>query len=162
MEGQKLKNNQGFILVELLITLAITSIIVVVSSEFLINLVNTSVKIQSRNEVEQDYNFLTTKLTKMIQDSGNVSYSVDTLNFTLGTTSYNLKFDANSDILLNGIQLNTVDIEPLPNSDLIKFNSSTSVQNVQLNFRIIKDANNKFRSYQDVERIITIRKSYND
>lgn len=157
-----MKNNQGFTLVELLITLALTSIIIVVSSEFLINLVNTSVKIQSRNEVEQDYNFLTTKLTKMIQDSGNVSYSIDTLSFNLGTTPYNLKFDANSNILLNGIQLNSVDIEPLPNANLIQFNSSTSVQNVQLNFRVIKDANTKFRSYQDAERIITIRKSYND
>ena len=157
-----MKNNYGFTLVELLITLALTSIIVVVSSEFLINLVNTSVKIQSRNDVEQDYNFMTTKLTKMIQDSRNVSFSQSVLTFTLGTTVYNLTFNASGDALLNGIKLNNIDIEPLANSDFIKFNSSASVQNVELNFRLIKDANNKFRSYQDVERIITVRKSYND
>jgi len=157
-----LKNNYGFTLVELLITLALTSIIVVVSSEFLINLVNTSVKIQSRNDVEQDYNFMTTKLTKMIQDSRNVSYSQGVLTFTLGTTVYKLTFNSSGDAILNGVKLNNVAIEPLPNSDFIKFNSSSSVQNVQLSFRIIKDADNKFRSYQDVERIITVRKSYND
>ena len=157
-----MKNNYGFTLVELLITLALTSIIVVVSSEFLINLVNTSVKIQSRNDVEQDYNFMTTKLTKMIQDSRNVSYSQGVLTFTLGTTVYKLTFNSSGDAILNGVKLNNVAIEPLPNSDFIKFNSSSSVQNVQLSFRIIKDADNKFRSYQDVERIITVRKSYND
>ena len=84
-------NNKGFTLVEMLITLAIISIILVVSSEFLINLVNSSVKIQSRNEVEQNYNFIITKMAKMLQDSTNVTLdpqNENSLEFTLNNLNY--------------------------------------------------------------------------
>jgi prepilin-type N-terminal cleavage/methylation domain-containing protein len=153
------KNNKGFTLVELLITLGILSVIMVVSSEFLINLVNTSVKIQSKNEVEQNYNFIVTKLTKMLQDSTSVSMNGAAINFTLGNQNYLLEKNSNDDLVLNGTQISSVDIKQLPNLDIFEVASQDPIQ-VKLNFELVKDFATKYESSQNVERIITLRRSY--
>jgi len=151
--------NKGFTLVELLITLGVLSIIMVVSSEFLINLVNTSVKIQSKNEVEQNYNFIVTKITKMLQDSTSVSMDGENITFVLNSKNYSLQLNSTADLLLNGSQISSADIIEFPNQNIFKIVNQDPVQ-VNLNFQIIKDAGTKYESSQKVERIITLRRSY--
>jgi prepilin-type N-terminal cleavage/methylation domain-containing protein len=153
------KINKGFTLVELLITLGVLSIIMIVSSEFLINLVNTSVKIQSKNEVEQNYNFIVTKITKMLQDSTSVSMDGENITFVLNSKNYSLQLNATADLLLNGSQISSAKIIEFPNQNIFKIVNQDPVQ-VNLNFQIIKDAGTKYESSQKVERIITLRRSY--
>jgi hypothetical protein len=129
-------------------------------SEFLINLVNTSVKIQSKNEVEQNYNFIVTKLTKMLQDSTSVSKLDDkNISFVLNSKNYSLLLNSTGDLLLNGSQISSAEIVKLPNQEEIFGVGGDPVQ-VKLNFQIIKDARTKYESSQKVERIITLRRSY--
>ena len=153
-----MKKNSGFTLVELLVSLGLISIIVVVSSEFLINLVNTSVKIQSKNEVEQNYNFIITKMTKIIQDSNSVVMEGSDLIANKDGVEY--RFSLNDDnLLLNGLPLSSIQVLTVANKpafDII----SENPQQVKIDLLIQKDAGTKFQSSQEVQRTITLRRSY--
>ena len=153
-----MKKNSGFTLVELLVSLGLISIIVVVSSEFLINLVNTSVKIQSKNEVEQNYNFIITKMTKIIQDSNSVVMEGSDLIANKDGVEY--RFSLNDDnLLLNGLPLSSIQVLTITNKpafDII----SEDPQQVKINLLVEKDAGTKFESSQEVQRTITLRRSY--
>lgn len=169
-----MKNNKGFTLIELLITLAITSVLMIISSEFLINLVNASVKVQSKNEVEQNSTFISTKLTKMLQDASTVSYGEtaemtpnnNQLIFNLNGTDYTLDYDSeNSALYLNQSSLSSVKVTSAPAASLsgqstaFKISGQNPIQ-VIINLKLIKDAGTKFESTQIINRIITLRKSY--
>jgi prepilin-type N-terminal cleavage/methylation domain-containing protein len=153
-----MKKNSGFTLVELLVSLGLISIIVVVSSEFLINLVNTSVKIQSKNEVEQNYNFIITKMTKIIQDSNSVVMEGSDLIANKDGVEYRFSIK-NDNLLLNGLPLSSIQVLTVTNKpafDII----SENPQQVKIDLLIQKDAGTKFQSSQEVQRTITLRRSY--
>ena len=153
-----MKKNSGFTLVELLVSLGLISIIVVVSSEFLINLVNTSVKIQSKNEVEQNYNFIITKMTKIIQDSNSVVTEGSDLIANKDGVEYWFSLK-NDNLLLNGLPLSSIQVLTVTNKpafDII----SENPQQVKIDLLIQKDAGTKFQSSQEVQRTITLRRSY--
>ena len=153
-----MKKNSGFTLVELLVSLGLISIIVVVSSEFLINLVNTSVKIQSKNEVEQNYNFIITKMTKIIQDSNSVVMEGSDLIANKDGVEYRFSLK-NDSLLLNGLPLSSIQVLTVTNKpafDII----SENPQQVKIDLLIQKDAGTKFQSSQEVQRTITLRRSY--
>ncbi len=153
-----MKRNSGFTLVELLVTLGLISIILVVSSEFLINLVNTSVKIQSKNEVEQNYNFIVTKMTKIIQDSNSVVLDGSDLVASKDGVDYRFALVGNS-LTLNGLELSSLSVLQITNTSVFSI-ISNNPQQVKINFRIEKDAGTKFESSQEVKRTITLRRSY--
>jgi len=153
-----MKKNSGFTLVELLVSLGLISIIVVVSSEFLINLVNTSVKIQSKNEVEQNYNFIITKMTKIIQDSNSVVTEGSDLIANKDGVEYRFSLK-NDNLLLNGLPLSSIQVLTVTNKpafDII----SENPQQVKIDLLIQKDEGTKFQSSQEVQRTITLRRSY--
>lgn len=153
-----MKRNSGFTLVELLVTLGLISIILVVSSEFLINLVNTSVKIQSKNEVEQNYNFIVTKMTKIIQDSNSVALDGSDLIATKDGVGYRFALVGNS-LTLNGLELSSLSVLEITNSSVFSI-ISANPQQVKINFLIEKDTGTKFESSQEIKRTITLRRSY--
>ena len=66
-------SNQGFTLVELLISVGLIAVILVVSIQFLLNLVSNSVRIQNRIDVEQNANFISAKITKLISDANSAT-----------------------------------------------------------------------------------------
>ncbi len=153
-----MKRNSGFTLVELLVTLGLISVILVVSSEFLINLVNTSVKIQSKNEVEQNYNFIVTKMTKIIQDSNSVVLDGSDLVASKDGVDYRFALVGNS-LTLNGLELSSLSVLEITNSSVFSI-ISANPQQVKINFLIEKDTGTKFESSQEVKRTITLRRSY--
>jgi prepilin-type N-terminal cleavage/methylation domain-containing protein len=157
-DPNKMKNNSGFTLVELLVTLGLISIILVVSSEFLINLVNTSVKIQSKNEVEQNYNFIVTKMTKIIQDSNSVVLEGSELVATKDGVDYRFALVGNS-LTLNGLKLSSISVLPITNTSVFAI-ISDNPQQVKVNLMVEKDAGTKFESSQEIKRTITLRRSY--
>ena len=80
-------HNKGFTLVELLIVILLLTVIAVISSDMVINLTSTSTKIQNKLNLEEDYTFLNSKLTKIIQDADDISYSLGKLTIVSGTTT---------------------------------------------------------------------------
>jgi prepilin-type N-terminal cleavage/methylation domain-containing protein len=153
-----MKKNSGFTLVELLVTLGLISIIIVVSSEFLLNLVGASVKIQSKNDVEQNYNFIVTKMTKIIQDSNSVSLQGSDLVAIKSGEEF--RFNLNGGILyLNNFPISSISVVPI--TDKAPFEIiSDNPQQVKINLSIQKDAGTKFYSSQEITRTITLRRSY--
>jgi prepilin-type N-terminal cleavage/methylation domain-containing protein len=154
-----MKKNSGFTLVELLVSLGLISIIVVVSSEFLINLVNTSVKIQSKNEVEQNYNFIITKMTKIIQDSNSVVKVGSDLIANKDGVAYKFSLK-NNNLLLNELPLSSIQVLTVDNGPAAFDIISEDPQQVKINLIVEKDAGTKFESSQEVQRTITLRRSY--
>jgi prepilin-type N-terminal cleavage/methylation domain-containing protein len=154
-----MKRNSGFTLVELLVTLGLISIILVVSSEFLINLVNTSVKIQSKNEVEQNYNFIVTKMAKIIQDSNSVVMEGSDLIANKDGVEYKFSLK-NNNLLLNELPLSSIQVLTIENGPAAFDIISEDPQQVKINLLVKKDAGTKFESSQEVKRTITLRRSY--
>ena len=155
----KMKRNSGFTLVELLVTLGLISVILVVSSEFLINLVNTSVKIQSKNEVEQNYNFIVTKMAKIIQDSNSVVMEGSDLIANKDGVEYKFSLK-NNNLLLNELPLSSIQVLTIENGPAAFAIISEDPQQVKINLLVKKDAGTKFESSQEVKRTITLRRSY--
>lgn len=162
-----MKNNNGFTLVELLVTLGVIAIVVVVSSDFFFNLVDTSVRVQNRNQVEQDYNFIATKISKLVQDSNSVSVTDggNTLTVVFPTNTVTIKYDpTNFSILIDGTPLTSsnVKIEKINDSTpIFKIEKPFDPQQVSFKAKVIKDKGlSKFEFSQNLERIITVRKSY--
>lgn len=162
-----MKNNKGFTLVELLVTLGVISIVIVVSSDFFFNLVDTSVRVQNRNLVEQDYNFVATKISKLVQDSNSVTVSADTNTLTINlptevkVVSYDpvaqtLKLD-NSTFTSESVKVITI----ARNTPIFKIVKPNDPQQIEFKARFVRDLGvSKFEYSQNLERIITVRKSY--
>lgn len=164
------KNNHGFTLVELLVAVSLIAIVIVISADFLINLVSNSVRIQNKIFLEQNYNFIGTKVSKILQDAENVTVLNSTkLTFTNnGTYSLEVK---NGQLLLQNTSLSNSPALPLNDSQIVvsniesqsAFESILNLNNpmqVKLKLKLEIYPGNKLGVNQDLERVITIRKSY--
>jgi prepilin-type N-terminal cleavage/methylation domain-containing protein len=163
-------NNRGFTLVELLVAISLIAVVIVVSADFLINLVSNSVRIQNKIFLEQNYNFIGSKLTKVLQDAENVTVlNPNKLTFTNnGTYTLEVKNGllllqntsvANSPaISLNDSQIVISNIESQNAFEsILNLNNPMQVK-IKLKFEIFPG--NKLGADQNLERVVTIRKSY--
>lgn len=155
-------NNKGFTLVELLITVGLITIITIVSSDFLLNLVSSSVRIQNKATLEQNYSFITSKIVKLIQEADSVAItSSSEINITLDGVTQSVK-------LIGGtLVVNSTDF-PLSYSgnlnissdEAFAFISSSNPQQIKIKLKFNLDSETKLGADQDFERIVTVRKSY--
>jgi prepilin-type N-terminal cleavage/methylation domain-containing protein len=153
-----LKNNKGFTLVELLVTLGLITIITFLSSDFLINLVSSSVRIQNKASLEQSYSLTAAKLVKMIEEADNVSISSATkMIIVLEGVSYTVDL-LRGQVLINNISISSADnllVSQIGNQSAFSFVRSSNPQQIKLNLKFsIGD------EVQELERIVTVRKSY--
>ncbi|MBD3366427.1 prepilin-type N-terminal cleavage/methylation domain-containing protein [candidate division WWE3 bacterium] len=81
------KNTKGFTLVELLVSVALLSVVIGLSTDIIITLVRTNTRTQAANEVEQITNFIFLKLQNDIKNS--VSAQATGNNRTLRLTKRN-------------------------------------------------------------------------
>lgn len=171
--------NKGFTLVELLVTLAVISIVVVVSSDFFFNLIDTSVRVQNRNQVEQDYNFVATKITKLVQDANSIEildYG-NQLNIIFPDKTIVLKYyEQDQTIKMGNFVNDSITDESLLVSSGVKITKKTvggdskpifesispssNPQQLRLTMVFNKDKGIKFEFSSTLERTITVRKSY--
>lgn len=159
-------NNKGFTLVELLVTIGLVAVITIFYADFLINLVNASVKIQNKSLVEQNYTFVTTKLTKMIQEADSVEILspskikifLNSQIITIELVSNSLVFNENN---TNYPLVSSQSLTITSNNDAFSFVSTANPQQVRVKLNFIVDPNNeKLRASQEFDRTITVRKSY--
>ncbi len=153
-----MKNNKGFTLVELLVTLGLITIITFLSSDFLINLVSSSVRIQNKASLEQSYSLTAAKLVKMIEEADNVSISSATkMIIVLEGVSYTVDL-LRGQVLINNISISSADnllVSQIGNQSAFSFVRSSNPQQIKLNLKFsIGD------EVQELERIVTVRKSY--
>jgi len=155
-----LKNNKGFTLVELLVTIGLITVIVVISSDFLLNLVSATVRIQNKATLEQNYSFITSKLVKLTQEADDIelinSGKVIVYNNNL---PYLIELK-DGELLINNTPLSYTDSLVISSTEAFSLNSSSNpIQlKIKLNFDI--DSSSSRSATQNFERIVTVRKSY--
>jgi len=155
-----LKNNKGFTLVELLVTLGLLTVITIVSSDFLLNLVSASVRIQNKATLEQNYSFISSKLVKMIEEADDVSVlNSSKALILLEGISYEIELK-NSQILINNLPITSSDNVSLSSTEVFKFERTSNPEQVRIKLRFDVDAGSNIGASQDLERVVTIRKSY--
>jgi len=155
-----LKNNKGFTLVELLVTLGLLTVITIVSSDFLLNLVSASVRIQNKATLEQNYSFISSKLVKMIEEADDVSVlNSSKALILLEGISYEIELK-NSQILINNLPITSSDNVSLSSTEVFKFERTSNPEQVRIKLRFDVDAGSNIGASQDFDRIVTVRKSY--
>ncbi|MFA5070565.1 MAG: prepilin-type N-terminal cleavage/methylation domain-containing protein [Patescibacteria group bacterium] len=86
------KNNKGFTLIELLIYMGISTIIVVVLTSFMADVLKNAAKTKITKEVQQNARFITAKITQEIRNAQSIN--IDTFDLTLNNkTLFSLKDD---------------------------------------------------------------------
>lgn len=157
-------NNKGFTLVELLVTIGIVAVISIISSEFLLNLLSTSVNVQNKNEVEQAYTFVGTKLVKMIEEAEEVVIdNSNQLKITLNGNVYLVFVDTtNQKILIyNDPLVSNSNVKVSSISDTIPvFSYQNDINPTQIKINLKFEVPSDYGSRQDLVRIATVRKSY--
>lgn len=99
--SRKKHSAQGFTLIELLVVVSLIIIVVGVSGDIIVSLVRSYSKTQITNEVEQNANFVMTKLEKELRNANSVaSITSEELQFTrnlsaggVETITYTIKPD---------------------------------------------------------------------
>lgn len=77
-------NNKGFTLIELVVTIGLLALTVGVTNDILVSLLRSYSKIQVKNEIEQQANFVSLKLEKELRSGSQVNIpggSGDTMSF---------------------------------------------------------------------------------
>ena len=86
-----INNNKAFTLIELLVVVGLMGLIVGVTSDILISVTKSYNKTQVLNEIEQQANFVSSKLTKELRDATDV-----TIPASAGATGNDLEFTSKS------------------------------------------------------------------
>ena len=97
-------------------------------------------------------------MTKIIQDSNSVVMEGSDLIANKDGVEYKFSLK-NDNLLLNGLPLSSIQVLTITNKpafDII----SEDPQQVKINLLVEKDAGTKFESSQEVQRTITLRRSY--
>ncbi len=169
---------KGFTLVELLIVVSIIIIVVGVTGDIILSLVRSYSKTQITNEIEQNANFVMTKLDRELRSSSSVTLvSSDKIEFVRslsggGTESivYEIKdsgeivreLDGAGEVLLtNNTSLEGVYVVPgLSSFEDVSPGTKPKVIKVVLVFRQIGDPAVQFRQDLTLENTIVVRGSY--
>jgi prepilin-type N-terminal cleavage/methylation domain-containing protein len=156
-----LRDNSGFTLVELLVTLGLITVITFMSSDFLLNLVSASVRIQNKATLEQNYSYISSKLIKMIEEADSVTVTNGKINISLDGTNYIVELK-DGQLEMNNLEISSASNLKISSDEAFSyFRSSNPVQIViKLNFEV--DAGSTIGASQEFERIVTVRKSYNN
>lgn len=157
-----MRNNSGFTLVELLVTLGLITVITFMSSDFLLNLVSASVRIQNKATLEQNYSYISSKLIKMIEEADSVTVTNGKINISLDGTNYVVELK-DGQLEMNDLEISSASNLKISSEEAFSyFRSSNPVQIViKLNFEV--DAGSTtIGASQEFERIVTVRKSYNN
>lgn len=105
----KIENENGFTLVELLLVVALTAISVGVTGDVMMSLLRSYSKSTSINEIEQNSNFISLKLEKELRNATSVSVTgsgnVLTIQLSTGTVCYT--YLANADPNLSNLYRST-------------------------------------------------------
>jgi len=174
------KNQRGFTLIELLVVVSLIIIVVGVSGDIVVSLIRSYNKTQITNEVEQNANFVMTKLEKELRNASAVTSLTSTdLVFTRGlptgsleTITYTIKSDGTITrqitgsglgkvLLINNSTPDGVYLDP----DASFFTDETvaggpTVVKINLSFRQIGTPTVQFTQNVDLESTIVVRGSY--
>jgi prepilin-type N-terminal cleavage/methylation domain-containing protein len=155
-----LKNNKGFTLIELLVTLGLITIITIVSSDFLLNLVSASVRIQNKATLEQNYSFISSKLVKMIEEADEVTIiNSRKITIILEGVGYNVELK-DGQILINDVKLSSAENVSISSDEAFKFFRSSNPEQIAIKLIFDVDSGSRIGATQNFERIVTVRKSY--
>lgn len=155
-----MNNNKGFTLVELLVTLGLITIISIVSSDFLINLVSASVRIQNKATLEQNYSFISSKLVKMIEEADEVSIgNSGKITINLEGVSYPVELK-DGQILINNIKLSSAENVSISSEEAFKYTRTSNPEQIMIKLKFDVDSGSRIGATQNFERIVTVRKSY--
>jgi prepilin-type N-terminal cleavage/methylation domain-containing protein len=162
-----LKNNSGFTLVELLVTIGLLTVITIVSSDFLLNLVSASVRIQNKATLEQNYSYISSKLVKMIEEADDVSIvNSSKMVIILDGISYTVELKNGqitiNDILISSTENLTISSSSPDSTDAFRYSRSANPEQIGLLLKFTVDSGSKIEATQTLERIVTVRKSYKD
>lgn len=157
-----MKNNSGFTLVELLVTLGLITIITIVSSDFLLNLVSASVRIQNKATLEQNYSYISSKLVKMIEEADDVSIvNSSKIVIILDGVSYTTELK-NGQITINDTLISSTDNLTISSTEAFKLTRSSNPEQLRIFLDFSVDPGTNIGATQTLERIVTVRKSYKD
>jgi hypothetical protein len=132
------------------------------SSDFLLNLVSASVRIQNKATLEQNYSYISSKLIKMIEEADSVTVTNGKINISLDGTNYVVELK-DGQLEMNDLEISSASNLKISSEEAFSyFRSSNPVQIViKLNFEV--DAGSTtIGASQEFERIVTVRKSYNN
>ena len=175
-----MNNNRGFTLIELLVVVSLTIIVVGVTGDIVISLVRSYNKTQITNEVEQNANFIITKLEKELRNATSVSNLTATeLEFVRGlptgnseTITYTIKDDGTIVREIGGSGLGEVllvnntppgGVYLIPGTSVFtdgSFAGGPTVVKINLSLRQIGDPTVQFTQNIDLESTIVVRGSY--
>lgn len=175
-----MRNNRGFTLVELLVVVSLMIIVVGVTGDIIVSLVRSYSKTQITNEVEQNANFVMTKLEKELRNATSVtnvtdkeltftrrlpSGSTETITYTIkdaGTIVREIAGSGTGEVLLindaspSGVYLT-------PDTSLFTDDSTAggpTVIKINISIRQIGDPAVQFTQSVDLETTIVVRGSY--
>ncbi len=155
-----MKNNSGFTLVELLVTLGLLTIITIVSSDFLLNLVSASVRVQNKATLEQNYSYISAKLVKIIEESEDVSLvNSSKIIAVLEGVTYTVELK-NGQITINDILISSTDNLSISSTEAFKLVRSSNPKQLRIFLNFAVDSGSNIGATQTLERIVTVRKSY--
>jgi len=153
-------NNKGFTLIELLVSVVVVGVIMIVSSDFLINLLSASTAIQSKVTLEQNYSFVTTKLTKLIQEADSATLvNSNNLILSVNKITYNIKL-TNSEILINNTPITNIGSVQITSDRAFQIINQSNPVQIKIKLDLKNNMGTKAEATQNFERIVTLRKSY--
>jgi prepilin-type N-terminal cleavage/methylation domain-containing protein len=156
-----LVNSKGYTLVEILIVMSIISVIVVLSSEIVINMTAVAVKTSNKISVEQDYSFMDLKFSRIFQDSSSIKLSGgNQVIANYEGTDYYFSFDSDKINFKKGAD---VTFEPLNNNPISEFSVSVGTSrpnSIKISFKISRDKDiTKYKAESFYERTFILQKT---
>jgi prepilin-type N-terminal cleavage/methylation domain-containing protein len=145
--------NKGFTLIEMVIYMALFSIIMGGLIVTVFQLVQSSEKLTSKDIVQGEINFVLKKLDWTLIGASSISVSADkkTLTVTNNSNSYVFKLE-NKKIKLNGADLTTSNVE-VTNLVFNKINTDPSGVSVDLKIKELNSSNEASTTYTKYLRI---------
>lgn len=138
------QNRKSFTLIELLLYMAIFSILLVVITELFLTILDTQLSSQATSQVEQDESFLIEKFTYDLRRAQNVlipaaiGISSDSLQITIDGVNYSYVLDNNDLKLTNGLgtnQLNSINTA-VSNLNFLRLGNLSGKNTIKISFTI--------------------------